>query len=178
MTLRPHFAAQNSHGYTKEFLRKLSTIWASALKKFRQPCSTRRANNSETFLKFLNECLKLAIKAKWHKLLSKDVSFQHVTRVGIILEGTTVSTVTELHTDVPHTRLLSDLARTARLSYLWILESATHGGIHVHPDKVAQRVKLAGRKKKTSPTEAFWHRWKTCVENMTDMSTSNESFLL
>jgi hypothetical protein len=155
MTLRPHFAAQNSHGYTKEFLRKLSTIWASALKKFRQPCPTRRTNNSETFLKFLNECLKLAIKAKWRKLLSKDVCFQHITRVGIIFDGTTVSTVTELYTEVPHTRLLPDLARTARLSYLWILESATHGGIRFHPDKEVQRVKLAGRKKKQVPRKHF-----------------------
>jgi hypothetical protein len=32
-----HFAAQNSHEHTKEFLRKLSTIWTCALKKVRQP---------------------------------------------------------------------------------------------------------------------------------------------
>jgi hypothetical protein len=32
-------ATQNSHGHAKEFLRKLSTIWASALKKVRQPCA-------------------------------------------------------------------------------------------------------------------------------------------
>jgi hypothetical protein len=31
---RPHFAAQNSHGHAKEFLRKLSTIWPRALKTF------------------------------------------------------------------------------------------------------------------------------------------------
>jgi hypothetical protein len=31
--------AQNFHGYKKEFLRKLLTIWARALKKKRQPWS-------------------------------------------------------------------------------------------------------------------------------------------
>jgi hypothetical protein len=31
----PHFAAQNSHELAKEFLQKLSTIWARAVKKVR-----------------------------------------------------------------------------------------------------------------------------------------------
>jgi hypothetical protein len=30
--LRPHFAAQNSHGHAKAFRRKLSTNWARAFK--------------------------------------------------------------------------------------------------------------------------------------------------
>ena len=34
---RTHFALQNFHGYMKEFLRKLKTVWASALKEVRQP---------------------------------------------------------------------------------------------------------------------------------------------
>jgi hypothetical protein len=35
---RLHFAAQNSHGHKKEFLRKLSAIWVRATNKIRQPC--------------------------------------------------------------------------------------------------------------------------------------------
>jgi hypothetical protein len=33
-----HFTAQNSHGYAKEFLRKLSTFWVRVLKYVRQVC--------------------------------------------------------------------------------------------------------------------------------------------
>jgi hypothetical protein len=36
-SVRLHFAAENSYGHEKEFLRKLSIIWAHALKKLRQP---------------------------------------------------------------------------------------------------------------------------------------------
>jgi hypothetical protein len=39
MASRPDFAAQYSHGHAKEFIRKLSTIWARAYEKVRQPCS-------------------------------------------------------------------------------------------------------------------------------------------
>jgi hypothetical protein len=34
---KTHFAAQNSHGHAEVFFRKLSKIWARALKKVRQP---------------------------------------------------------------------------------------------------------------------------------------------
>jgi hypothetical protein len=39
MAPRPDFAAQYSHGHAKEFLRKLSTIWARSYEKVRQPSS-------------------------------------------------------------------------------------------------------------------------------------------
>ena len=35
---RTHFSLKNFHGHAKEFLRKLKTIWASALQEVRQPC--------------------------------------------------------------------------------------------------------------------------------------------
>jgi hypothetical protein len=35
---RTRFALQNFHGHAKEFLRKLKTVWASALQEIRQPC--------------------------------------------------------------------------------------------------------------------------------------------
>jgi hypothetical protein len=40
---RSHFALQNFHGHAKGFLRKLKTIWASALQEVRQLCD-RRSN--------------------------------------------------------------------------------------------------------------------------------------
>ena len=39
-TPRPYFALQNSHERTTWFLRNVQPIWTSALRKFRQPCST------------------------------------------------------------------------------------------------------------------------------------------
>jgi hypothetical protein len=34
---RAHFAGKIFHGYTKKFIRNLSTVWPRALKKFCQP---------------------------------------------------------------------------------------------------------------------------------------------
>jgi hypothetical protein len=51
---RPHFAAQNSHGHGKEFLWKLSTIWARALKNVRQPCPRSMGLGIPSTILFLN----------------------------------------------------------------------------------------------------------------------------